>query len=116
MDLKSGYPFWAVRNGLMQPVPPLHRDLRCDVAVIGGGSTAASTALLQYEIDTPLTELAERYGERAALAAYRECARAVQRLGAIARRTGDVDFATQDSLYYASHARDLRKLAAEFAL
>jgi glycine/D-amino acid oxidase-like deaminating enzyme len=144
MDLKSGYPFWAVRNGLMQPVPPLHRDLRCDVAVIGGGitgalvadelarhghavavleqrdlgwgSTAASTALLQYEIDTPLTELAERYGERAALAAYRGCARAVHRLGAIARRTGDVDFATQDSLYYASHARDLRKLAAEFAL
>src|SRR6478609_4840089 len=144
MDLKSGYPFWAVRNGLMQPVPPLHRDLRCDVAVIGGGitgalvadelarhghavavleqrdlgwgSTAASTALLQYEIDTPLTELAERYGERAALAAYRGCVGAVQRLGAIARRTGDVDFEMQDSLYYASHARDLRKLAAEFAL
>ena len=29
---------------------------------IGWGSTAASTALLQYEIDTHLLELAERYG------------------------------------------------------
>ena len=29
---------------------------------IGWGSTAASTALLQYEIDTHLLELAQRYG------------------------------------------------------
>ena len=35
MDLKSGYPFWAIRNGLMQPVPRLDADLRCDVLVIG---------------------------------------------------------------------------------
>ena len=88
MDLKSGYPWWAVRNGLIQAFPPLEKDLRCDVLVVGGGitgaliadelshhghdvavieqrdigwgSTAASTALLQYEIDTHLLELAER--------------------------------------------------------
>ena len=36
MDLKSGYPFWAVKNGLMHAFPPLQEDLRCDVAIIGG--------------------------------------------------------------------------------
>lgn len=39
MDLKSGYPFWAVRNGLMHAFPPLQADRRCDVAVVGGGIT-----------------------------------------------------------------------------
>ena len=92
MDLKSGYPFWAIRNGLLHAFPPLDRDRRCDVAVIGAGitgaliadelarhghevvvvdqrdagwgSTCASTALIQYEIDAHMTELAEAYGER----------------------------------------------------
>ncbi|MFB5208028.1 hypothetical protein, partial [Stenotrophomonas sp. 3diitr2024] len=36
MDLKSGYPWWAVRNGLLQAFPPLEQDLRCDVLVVGG--------------------------------------------------------------------------------
>ena len=86
MDLKSGYPFWAIKNGLLQTFPQLDRDETCEIAVIGGGitgaliahelaehghdvtvlerrhvgwgSSAASTALLQYEIDTHMTELA----------------------------------------------------------
>ena len=44
MDLKSGYPFWAVKNGLMHAFPPLQEDLRCDVAIIGGGITGALIA------------------------------------------------------------------------
>jgi glycine/D-amino acid oxidase-like deaminating enzyme len=144
MDLKSGYPFWAVRNGLMHAVPPLRRALRCDVAVVGGGitgalvadelarhghavavleqrdlgwgSTAASTALLQYEIDTPLVALARRIGEADAVRAYRACIGAVERFGALARRVGDVDHATHDSLYFASRAADRGPLAAEFAM
>ena len=44
MDLKSGYPWWAVKNGLMHAFPPLERDLRCDVAVVGGGITGALIA------------------------------------------------------------------------
>lgn len=34
MDLKSGYPFWAVKKGLMCAFPQLDADLRCDVAMI----------------------------------------------------------------------------------
>lgn len=142
MDLKSGYPWWAVRNGLIHAFPPLQQDLRCDVLVVGGGitgaliahelsahghdvavieqrdigwgSTAASTALLQYEIDTHLLELAQRYGQDAATQAYRACADAIPALAEVARGL-DVDFRRMDSLYLASRRRDVPRLMAEGA-
>lgn len=144
MDLKSGYPFWAVKNGLMHAFPPLRQDHACDVAIIGGGitaalvaeqlsrhghqvavfeqrdvawgSTAASTALLQYEIDTHLTDLARRYGEAPALLAYRACSEAVRDLGQVARPFRDVDFARQQSLYCASSRWQKRAVRREFEL
>ncbi len=144
MDLKSGYPFWAVKNGLLATFPPLDRDARCDVAVIGAGisgaliahelarhghdvlvlderdvawgSTAASTALIQYEIDTHLSDLARRHGLASALLAYRACVEAVGMLRAIAKHWRDAGWRDADSLYYASRARDAKPLAEEFAL
>jgi glycine/D-amino acid oxidase-like deaminating enzyme len=144
MDLKSGYPWWAVKNGLMHAFPPLQADHRCDVAVIGGGitgaliadelaahghdvavfeqrdvgwgSSAASTALLQYEIDTHMVDLARRYGEGDAVLAYRACAEAIPLLQSKAADVRDVDFARAESLYYASRRRDARGLRDEFAL
>ncbi|UYB54197.1 FAD-binding oxidoreductase [Xanthomonas sp. AM6] len=144
MDLKSGYPFWSVRNGLMQAFPQLRSDLRCDVAVVGGGitaaliadellahghdvavleqrdigwgSTAASTALLQYEIDTHMLDLAKRYGEDAAALAYTSCAQALERLRSLVRPLRDVDFGRNDSLYYASRRRHVRVLQRELEL
>lgn len=144
MDLKSGYPWWAIKNGLLHAFPALREELRCEVAVIGSGitgaiiadelsraghqvvvleqrdvgwgSTAASTALLQYEIDTPMTELAELHGERDALLAYRGCLDAIELLRARAERAGACGFAPAHSLYYASRAHDERALRAEFEL
>lgn len=141
MDLKSGYPWWAIRNGLIQAFPPLQQDLQCDVLVVGGGitgaliadelsahghqvavieqrdigwgSTAASTALLQYEIDTHLLELASHYGEDAAALAYQACADAIPALGEVARGLKEVDFKRMDSLYLASRRRDVPRLIAE---
>ncbi|MCF5933946.1 FAD-dependent oxidoreductase, partial [Xanthomonas perforans] len=105
MDLKSGYPFWSIRNGLMRAYPRLEQDTVCEVAIVGGGvtaaliahelvrhghevavveqrdigwgSTSASTALLQYEIDTPMIELARQHGMQAAALAYGACAQAI---------------------------------------
>ena len=144
MDLKSGYPFWAVKNGLMQAFPPLQRDLRAEVVVLGAGitgalvadelsahghdvvvleqrdvawgSTAASTALLQYEIDTHLVDLAKQYGEADAVLAYRACAQAIDLLRDKAREVRDVDFAGNHSLYFASRKRHVRALREEHAL
>jgi glycine/D-amino acid oxidase-like deaminating enzyme len=144
MDLKSGYPWWTVRDALPGAFPPLEADLRCDVAVIGAGitgalvasefaahghdvavldrreagwgSTAASTALLQYEIDAPMRELAKRYGEEAAVLAYRACLDAIGGLRDALRGVRGAEFAGADSLYYASRERHLGALRAEFEL
>lgn len=143
MDLKSGYPYWAVKNGLMYAFPRLKTDIRCDVVVVGAGitgtliadelaahghdvvvldqrdvcwgSTSASTALLQYEIDTHATDLAKLYDEAAALLAYQSCLQAIGDIGVLARAVGDVDFADCESLYYASNRADHSRLADEFA-
>lgn len=142
MDLKSGYPFWPIRNGLMHDFPPLEHDLSCEVVIVGGGitaaliarelvahghqvavleqrdfawgSTAASTAMLQYEIDTHLVDLAKRYGADDALLAYRACAEAVEQLVQVCREVGRVDFAACDSLYYASRETQRDAVYAEF--
>ena len=144
MDLKSGYPFWAIKNGLMHAFPQLQEDVRCDVAVIGGGisgalianelanhghevalveerdvgwgSSAASTALLQYEIDTPMIDLAKRYGEDDAALAYRACADAIHQLQSLAGDIRNVDFARMRSVYYASRRHHVPEVRDEMAL
>lgn len=144
MDLKSGYPFWTVRNGLLNTFPALRENLDCDVLVVGAGitgalaawhlqkaghavavidrreagwgSTAASTALLQYEIDTELRDLSARYGEADAVLAYQACADAVRELGRIARRFRGIDFKPMRSLYFASRWYHRRRLLREAAL
>ncbi len=143
MDLKSGYPYWSVRNGLIQAFPPLEADLHCDVLVVGGGitgaliadelsahghgvtvieqrdigwgSTAASTALLQYEIDTHLIDLARQYGEDDAALAYEACAQALPQLRHVTRGLSGVDFKQMDSVYLASKTRHVPVLQAEGA-
>ena len=142
MDLKSGYPVWAIRNGLARPQPALAADLDCDVAVIGGGitgaliadelaahghavavlekrdigwgSTSASTALLQYEIDTHLVDLAKKYGEADAALAYRACVEAIPWLRERAAGLPQVAFSPCRSLYYASRRRHVRAMREEF--
>ncbi len=144
MDLKSGYPFWAIKNGLMHSFPQLQADVSCDVVVIGGGisgalianelaehdhqvvvleqrdvgwgSSAASTALLQYEIDTHMTDLAKRYGEDDAVLAYQACADAIPMLQSLSAEVRDVDFGRMYSLYYASKRRHVSGMRDEMAL
>ncbi len=50
-----------------------------DVAL---GSTAATTALLQYEIDTHLTDLVQQIGAGRAIQAYQACAASFEIAGA----------------------------------
>lgn len=142
MDLKSGYPFWPVNDGLIQAYPHLDGDTDTDVAVIGAGitgalvafhladagfgvvvldrrdagwgSTAASTALLQYEIDVSLVELTKMRGADHAQRAYLACRDAIDKLEVLAR-TLDIPcgFERKKSLYLASRDRDRKVLRAE---
>lgn len=144
MDLKSGSPFWAVKNGFMAAYPALDADIDCDVLIVGGGvtgalvaramlaagqrtvvidrreigwgSTAASTALLQYEIDTEMQDLAKRYGERNAALAYTACEDAIGTLRKIAGAHRGVECFPLRSLYYASRRSHVQRLRDENAL
>jgi len=144
MDLTSPHAFWRIRNGIGEVPPALARDRRCDVVVIGAGltgalvadaltsrglsvividrrnpghgSTSASTALLQYELDTHLADLTEELGRKRAVNAYRACLAGVRAIGRLARGLKqDVGFSPRPSLYYASRARDVKSLRNEAA-
>jgi glycine/D-amino acid oxidase-like deaminating enzyme len=144
MDLTSGAPFWILRDGLIATYPRLKRNLRCDVAVIGGGitgalvahrfvregirvvlvegreigygSTGATTALIQYEIDTHLCDLIDRVGESHAIRCYQLCQDAVLGIEQLATENGDrCGYQRKKSLYLASRSRDRSVLEAECA-
>lgn len=144
MDLNSGSPFWRVKNGLMNVFPRLLENVQCDVLVVGAGitgaliadqmtsagmnvcvidrreagwgSTSASTALLQYEIDTELQALSERYGCDDAVLAYKSCETAIGSLATLASALPGVEFERMQSLYFASHWYHRSRLEAECAL
>lgn len=98
-DLRTESPFWLMKNGYFEVYESLSEDVKTDFAIIGGGisgallawrltregasvslvdrrhigmgSTCASTALLQYDIDRALHELIDLMGEKKAVRAYR---------------------------------------------
>lgn len=141
-DLRTGKPVWRETP---QPAPtPLQADLRVDVAVIGGGvsgalvadallqagrsvavfdrrglalgSTAASTALLQFELDQPLSLLARRIGMQKAVRAYWRSATAVGYLrGRIADLNIACGFRERHTLYLPGNVLDADGLREEAA-
>ena len=144
MDLLSPHPFWPLKNGLLTVYPSLKQDVECEVVVLGAGitgalvadklvaegldvvvvdkreaasgSTSASTALLQYEIDTPLTDLIAQIGQRDAEQAYRVCLESIGKVEAICADLGDdCGFRKKKSLYVATNKREIAVLRAECA-
>jgi glycine/D-amino acid oxidase-like deaminating enzyme len=81
------------------------------------GSTAASTALIQWDIDRTLTELAERRGLKQARDIYRLSLAAVRDLD---RLIGEehiaCDWRSREALYLAGDAHGFRALKAEAEL
>lgn len=142
MDLTSSQAFWPLRDGLLAAYPPLESAVSCDVVVVGAGitgalvadrlvseghdvivldrrdvgrgSTGASTALLQYEIDVHLCDLIPRIGRDEAERAYRLCRDAVLKLERLA---GELEpgcgFARKESLYVATTRKEARQLRDE---
>lgn len=140
--LRSGHSIWEGSWGTRVPVVGVPRDLTCDVAVVGAGisgalvalalakrgmqvcvldrrapmcgSTTASTALLQFEIDLPLTALAERIGLAPARRVWQRSLAAVVALGRLVEREGiRCGFARRQSLYLAGDAYGHRALRRE---
>ena len=138
-DLHTGHPLW---RGVSVPGRSLKKSIRVDILIVGGGvsgafvanalagryprvalvdrripahgSTMASTALLQFEIDTPLIKLADQIGPKKAARAWRRSWQGTQALAALVHaqriRCG---FERRDSLYLAGDETGARALRAE---
>jgi len=142
-NLRTGRSLWADSFGLGVPVRPLKEAISVDVAIVGAGisgafmahelsrdhtvavldrrppltgSTLASTALLQWEIDLPLTALAERIGMARAKRAYLRSRRAVDDLKRVVADEGIVcGCHDKAALYLAGDEFGHRALEAEAA-
>jgi glycine/D-amino acid oxidase-like deaminating enzyme len=85
---------------------------RRDVAM---GSTGATTAMLQYEIDEPLYSLIEKVGENAAIDSYKAGVTAIGKLEEIIHKIkANCGFEKKKSLFIADRKPDLDWLAKEF--
>jgi glycine/D-amino acid oxidase-like deaminating enzyme len=107
-NLRTGTPVWLRHGDVRVPFGALRESIAVDVAVVGAGvtgalmadallqagksvavldrrgpargSTSASTALLQFELDQPLLHLTQKIGRRRAARAYWRSATAVDYL------------------------------------
>lgn len=142
MNLKSGLPFWLIKDGLPHTFPKLEKNIETDVVIIGAGisgalmryyllnaginctmidartiglgSTSASTSLLQYEIDTPLHKLIDMVGKKDAERSYQLCDYAIGELEKIAKKLKIDEFQNKKSLFYAAFKKDVSMLKKEF--
>jgi glycine/D-amino acid oxidase-like deaminating enzyme len=140
-DLRTGRSVWEQRRAPPVPHQPLKRDIETDVLVIGAGitgamvadalrdtglrvavvdrrgpakgSSTASTALVQYEIDLPLTRLARKIGQRDAQRAWQRSRLAVDAIKARLHELKVPDITGRDSLYLAGNTLDRDGLMRE---
>lgn len=142
LDLRTGIPVWNAYRAPRVPTQRLARDVKCDVLVVGLGisgamiaealtaqglsvigvdrrgimlgSTPATTALVQFEIDQPLSELGRQIGQADAAQAWRRSRLAVTNLKGRIRELGiRCDMTTAPSLYLAGDALDPTGLREE---
>lgn len=140
-DLRTGRSLWADSPGLGVPVRPLTQAISVDVVIIGAGisgafmahelskdgsvavldrrppltgSTMASTAMLQWEIDLPLTTLSDKIGTANARRAYLRSHSAVDALkDIVAEERILCGLKDKSSLYLAGDAYGHRALETE---
>jgi len=143
-DLRGGTPPWTQRPS--RPARrAVDRDFRCEILVVGAGvtgslaaehlaarghqvcvidrqrpglgSTAASTAMLLWEIDRPLSDLADLYGFERAASVYRRSLGAVSGLASLVEERGlACSWRPRQSLYLAAGDDGARTLLAEHEL
>ncbi|MDN3724241.1 FAD-dependent oxidoreductase [Aequorivita sp. SDUM287046] len=143
MDIRSNEPFWLIKNSLPQSYPSLQTSITADVLIIGAGitgalmaykllgegkqvvmvdkrdicngSTAASTSLLQYEIDVPLHRLIEQVGLTCAVSSYQSGEKAIREIKKVASEVGsECGFKYVKSVYFTSTKKDVEFLKQEF--
>ena len=143
-DLRTGTPVWLANKPAFPKIDRSTVGIRADVIVVGtgisgalvadallqagysvlaldrrkpmSGSTPASTALLQFELDTPLTELSRKIGKSDAARAWWRSAEAVralqERIDTLHIRCG---LAERSTIYLPGNILGTRQLKREAA-
>jgi glycine/D-amino acid oxidase-like deaminating enzyme len=143
LNLRSNEPLWLSTTPQLSAYPVLHEDITTEIVVVGGGisgalaayelinrgckvtlvtaghigtgSTCASTALLQYEIDTPLVKLINKIGQENATKSYLQCYESIDDLKQIHKTIGIPNaFQAKKSLLLASKKDDVKDLEIEY--
>ncbi|MEO5666569.1 MAG: FAD-binding oxidoreductase [Bdellovibrionota bacterium] len=141
MDLVSSHCYWRLKHGFLRNQATLDADVETDVVVVGGGisgamiayelvkrgvdtilierfdiasgSTSASTALIQYETDLSLGDLAERLGLDTAERVYRATFEAQSRVRKLALEISHTELREKKNFYLASDVSDVDALVRE---
>lgn len=130
LDLRTGRPVWSAYRTPAVPTDSLTRDVKTDVLIVGmgisgammaealtaqghamicidrrgplKGSTSATTALVQFELDQPLSTLSKVIGSASANQAWRRSRLAISNLAARIAELGiDCSLSRTPSLYLA---------------
>jgi glycine/D-amino acid oxidase-like deaminating enzyme len=145
-NLRTGTTLWMTDPAQHIPYSKLTSNLKTQIAIIGAGisggmlaeelssagfecivlekrkapflgSTMATTALLQYEIDQPLSKLSKLIGFADAARAWRRSKLSIENLATkIAHLNIDCDLTCKESLYLAGNVLDIKHLKEEMAL
>ncbi|HWL57613.1 MAG TPA: FAD-dependent oxidoreductase [Paracoccus sp. (in: a-proteobacteria)] len=136
-------PFWAATKGISVPMIAAPSSKSWDVIIMGSGisgalmaealsrqkgrillldrrppargSTLASTAMIQHEIDVPLHRLARRIGPEKAARAWRRSVKAVHALEKLVARCGiECDMQPKSALYLTGDEMGHRAMHTEF--
>ncbi len=142
-DIRTESPFWLMKNGYLETYFSVTEDIKTDFVIVGGGisgallawslirkgahvvlldrrhmamgSTSASTALLQYDIDRTLHELIGILGEKTAVRAYELSLKALQDLEKTAPKLKiDSEFEPRPSLRFAKFKKNVPFIENEF--
>jgi glycine/D-amino acid oxidase-like deaminating enzyme len=141
-DLRTSESVWTAYPRRIPSAKPMSRDMKTDVLVVGAGisgaliayalareghrvavvdrrgpvlgSTPASTALLLFEIDTPLIHLKRKIGARPAERAWLRSKAALDALYELTRNEKiDAAMSLRPSVYLAGNVLDAHELARE---
>ncbi|PWW01896.1 glycine/D-amino acid oxidase-like deaminating enzyme [Hoeflea marina] len=142
-DLRDSMPLWAATPSISVITSKSAASRSYDVVIVGAGisgalvaealadgrrsilvidrrkpvtgSTMASTAMIQHEIDVPLSDLSRMIGEEKAARAWRRSAASVK---ALSQKVKSLDLVCswrdKQTLYLAGEGGGARKLSAEF--
>lgn len=145
MNLQSGTYYWPTTMTDIPSYPSLENNIVCDILIIGGGSsgaqcayyladqgldvvvlekgkigsgsTSTNTALIQYSGEKMFTQLTNSFGSKFVSRHLQLLKQAIDEIE-YASKTSPIDpeFFRRDTLYFASTADDVKKLADEYYL